>query len=131
MQTRSCSVVKPTAAADLCTHGAVRCYRPHARGWQQPCLASHASEHSCTPFYPAALQAVAAPPQGPHALGLEHAVRAASQAAEARLLDLLARLTATGEVSQTQAARGAARFAASVEDLALDCPGARASAARL
>ena len=51
--------------------------------------------------------------------------------AEARLLDLLARLTATGEVSQTQAARGAARFAASVEDLALDCPGARASAARL
>jgi len=51
--------------------------------------------------------------------------------AEARLLDLLARLTATGEVSQTQAARGTARFAASVDDLALDCPGARASAARL
>ena len=51
--------------------------------------------------------------------------------AEMRLLDLLARLTATGEVSQTQAARGAARFAASVDDLALDCPGARASAARL
>lgn len=51
--------------------------------------------------------------------------------AEARLLDLLARLSATGEVSATQAARGAARFAASVDDLALDCPGARASAARL
>ena len=44
---------------------------------------------------------------------------------------LLARLAATGEVSQTQAARGAARFAASVDDLALDCPGARSSAARL
>ncbi len=47
------------------------------------------------------------------------------------MLDLLAALAASGEVSTTQAARGAARFAAALDDLVLDCPPARAAAGRL
>jgi hypothetical protein len=52
-------------------------------------------------------------------------------AAEGAALDLLASLAASGAVSATQAARGVARFAEGVDDLVLDCPGARAAAARI
>ena len=67
-----------------------------------------------------------------HELVRQALVAAATDAAlEAPMLDLLAALAASGEVSATQAARGADRFVAALDDLVLDCPPARAAAGRL